>query len=119
MHGSTDPIFRDFIKLNLGPTLKSNSLTKDIKIMIMDQNIDRLPEFPTTVPLSTLFNLFQLLADPDAAKYVDGIAIHWYNDPNNHGIANRTSFQEVHEAHPDKFMLYTEVGKDIQGGPKV
>uniref|UniRef100_A0A914CGK1 Glucosylceramidase n=1 Tax=Acrobeloides nanus TaxID=290746 RepID=A0A914CGK1_9BILA len=52
-----------------------------------------MPAFPDTV-----------LADPEAAKYVDGIGIHWYAD----GNVNTSVLDTTHTNHPNKFMLYTE-----------
>uniref|UniRef100_A0A914C648 Glucosylceramidase n=1 Tax=Acrobeloides nanus TaxID=290746 RepID=A0A914C648_9BILA len=83
--------------MNLGPALKGNPLTQNLKVMIMDTNRYMLPDFPATV-----------LSDPDAAKYVDGIAIHWYADDNDLGLTSLPNFETTHNANPDKFMLYTE-----------
>ena len=49
------------------------------------------------------------MSDPDAAKYVDGIGVHWYSDKFDNGIFNNSNLQQTHDAHPDKFILYTEV----------
>ena len=53
------------------------------------------------------FNMvvFQVLADPDAAKYVDGIAVHWYNDAGN----GPDRLDTTHNNHPNRFIHYTEV----------
>ena len=59
-----------------------------------------------TGPLKVFWKI-QVLADPDAAKYVDGIGIHWYAD----GNVNTSVLDITHANHPDKFMLYTEVKK--------
>lgn len=51
----------------------------------------------------TLFVL-QILEDVDANKYVDGTAVHWYED-------NKTGpyvLSELNDLFPDKFLLYTE-----------
>ena len=41
--------FRDFLKLWLGPALKNSSITKNLKVMIMDDQRTLLPDFPNTV----------------------------------------------------------------------
>jgi glucosylceramidase len=46
-----------------------------------------------------------VLADPDAAQYVDGIGVHWYFD--SFTPADLT-LDATHDAHPDKFILGTE-----------
>ena len=58
--------------MNLGPLLRSNSITKDLVIMIHDDQRTTVRDFTKTV-----------LADPDAAKYVGGIAVHYYLDANS------------------------------------
>ena len=50
--------------------------------------------------------IVQVLSDPAANLYVDGIAVHWYMDDTistNPGILD-----EKHELFPDKFMMYSE-----------
>jgi glucosylceramidase len=63
--GSTE---RDFVKTDLGPALEQGGYG-DVKIMIFDDNRLTLPWFNAKV-----------LSDEDAAKYVSGIAVHWYED---------------------------------------
>ena len=53
-----------FVKEDLGPTFQSEGLKT--KIIVWDHNCD-VPEYPTTI-----------LADPDAAKYIDGSGFHLY-----------------------------------------
>lgn len=52
----------------------------------------------------------QILEDPDAYSYVDGIAVHWYVDFVPENLLNIT-----HHLYPDKFILGTEAceGKSI------
>nr|XP_006814202.1 PREDICTED: glucosylceramidase-like [Saccoglossus kowalevskii] len=83
---------RDFIKLDLGPTLKARG-HKDVKLMILDDNRIMLPRWAETV-----------LQDPDAAQYVSGIAVHWYL--NSFIPANILSI--THDKCPDYFILSTE-----------
>ncbi|CAJ0586236.1 unnamed protein product, partial [Mesorhabditis spiculigera] len=84
---------RDFIRYSLGPQLKGSDVTKDIKIMIGDDQRYVHPAFADTI-----------FADPEATKYVDGIAMHWYDD-NNTGPG---VLDDLHNRYPDKFILYTE-----------
>ncbi|EPB74231.1 O-Glycosyl hydrolase family 30 [Ancylostoma ceylanicum] len=84
---------RNFIKDLLGPALKSSSYSKDLKLMINDDQRDTLPKWVDTV-----------LNDPEAAKYVSGVAIHWYND---RGVP-ASLLKTTHQRHPDYFILATE-----------
>jgi len=51
----------------------------------------------------------QLMSDEEAAKYVDGIAVHWYLDT----LFPPSLLDRTHNNFPDKFILATEacVGK--------
>uniref|UniRef100_A0A914EHQ2 Glucosylceramidase n=1 Tax=Acrobeloides nanus TaxID=290746 RepID=A0A914EHQ2_9BILA len=50
-----------------------------------------------------------VLADPDAAKYTNGIAMHWYDDFGWFGPAYGSQvLQNIHDNHPDKWILNTE-----------
>ncbi len=77
----------EFIKNHLGPAFESANL--DTKIIIYDHNADR-PDFPISI-----------LNDPDAKKYIDGSAFHLY-------AGEIEALNEVHEAHPDKNLYFTE-----------
>jgi glucosylceramidase len=57
---------RDFIKNNLGPTMHKNGLASK-KIIAWDQNRDMMYQQASTI-----------LNDPEAAKYIWGIGVHWY-----------------------------------------
>jgi glucosylceramidase len=77
----------NFIKNNLGPAFQSAGI--DAKIIVYDHNCDH-PEYPISI-----------LDDAAAGKYVDGSAFHLY--------AGRISaLSEVHTAHPDKALYFTE-----------
>ncbi|EYC05978.1 hypothetical protein Y032_0079g1285 [Ancylostoma ceylanicum] len=95
---------RDFMKGTLGPMLKRNRLTKDLKVMVYDESRTLLPSWADTV-----YN------DPEATKYVDGIGVHWYVDT----AIPATVLTSVHERHPEKFILATEActGAFVQRGP--
>jgi len=85
---------KDFIKLNLGPTLVKNGFDKKkLKLMILD---DQLMLAPTWTKL--------VLSDPEAAKYVSGIAIHWYMNR----ITPRFFLDVVHKLYPQQFIISSE-----------
>jgi len=77
----------NFIKNNLGPTFLKNGIKT--KIIIYDHNADR-PDYPISI-----------LNDPAARKFIDGSAFHLYG-------GNVENIREVHEAHPDKNLYFTE-----------
>jgi glucosylceramidase len=83
----TAPEEKNFIKNNLGPAFKAAGIKT--KILIYDHNADR-PDYPITI-----------LDDPAAAKYIDGSAFHLYG-------GDVSAFTEVHNAHPDKNIYFTE-----------
>ncbi len=76
-----------FIKNNLGPAFQAAGI--HAKIILYDHNCDH-PEYPISI-----------LNDPDVKKYVDGSAFHLY-------AGNIKALSEVHEAHPDKALYFTE-----------
>lgn len=78
---------RDFIKNHLGPTFEKSGIKT--KIVVYDHNADR-PDYPITI-----------LDDPEAKKYVDGSAFHLYG-------GSIDALSEVHKAHPDKNIYFTE-----------
>ena len=81
---------RDFVKNYLGPTLAESGL-KDKKIMIWDHNRSMMYQRAKVV-----------LDDPAAAKYVWGVAYHWY-------VGNHfDNVKDVQEAFPKFHLLFTE-----------
>ncbi|XP_005280735.1 lysosomal acid glucosylceramidase isoform X6 [Chrysemys picta bellii] len=84
---------RDFIAQDLGPAL-ANSSHKGIRLIMLDDNRVLLPHWAKVV-----------LGDPNAARYVHGIGVHWYLDfiaP----IAD--TLLPTHNLFPDYFILATE-----------
>lgn len=81
---------RDFVRDHLGPALHREGL-EDVRLMIWDHNRDRMFERAKAV-----------LDDPEAAKYVWGTAFHWYMGDFFENC------QRVHEAWPDKHLLFSE-----------
>ena len=88
---------RDFVRDHLGPELAKAGLGH-IAIVIWDHNRDLMVERTATV-----------YADAEAAKYVWGAGFHWYGE--NHF----DHLQLVHDAWPDKKLLFTEGCQE--GGP--
>jgi len=78
---------RDFIRDHLGPLFAREKVAT--KIWCWDHNWN-LPEFPATI-----------LADPAAARFVDGTAFHHYE--------GRVAAQaELHRRFPDRHLFFTE-----------
>jgi glucosylceramidase len=86
---------RDFIKEYLGPTLHKNNM-QDKKLIAWDHNRDLIYQRATT-----------LLSDPAAAKYIWGIGFHWYETWTGGGM-QFDNLRRVHEAFPDKSLIFTE-----------
>ncbi|VDM81379.1 unnamed protein product [Strongylus vulgaris] len=96
---------RDFVKNLLGPALKASPYGKNLQLMINDDQRYNLPEWADTI-----------LSDADAAQYVSGIAIHWYEDLEVPASVLTTT----HNRHPGYFMLATEACNGylpLQGSP--
>jgi glucosylceramidase len=88
---------RDFVRDHLGPELARAGLGR-VKIVIWDHNRDGIVERTRVV-----------YSDPEAAKYVWGTGFHWY------GEDHFDHLQLVHDAWPDKQLLFTEGCQE--GGP--
>lgn len=81
---------RDFVKNHLGPAL-ANAGLGDKKILIWDHNRNLMFQRAQVV-----------LDDPAAAKYVWGVAFHWYAGDNFENV------RRVTEAYPQVNVLLTE-----------
>jgi glucosylceramidase len=88
---------RDFVRDHLGPELAAAGLG-DVRIVVWDHNRDLMVERASII-----------YADPDAAKYVWGTGFHWYGEDHFDHV------QLVHDAWPDKQLLFTEGCQE--GGP--
>lgn len=91
---------RDFVRDYLGPTLQKTGLS-NVHLMIWDHNRGLMYQRAQTV-----------YADPKAAQYVWGTAFHWY--AGDHFEVP----QVVHEAWPDKPILFTEGSNGVAGSPE-
>ncbi|XP_045158968.2 lysosomal acid glucosylceramidase-like [Mercenaria mercenaria] len=91
--GWTPELQRDFIAKDLGPALEKNGFGH-VKLMILDDQRIFLPLWPEVV-----------LKDPNAAKYISGIAIHWYADLFIPTSALDLTYQKFGQ---DYFILNTE-----------
>jgi glucosylceramidase len=69
---------------------------KDKKIVVWDHNRDLIYQ-----RAQTYFD------DPEASKYAWGIGFHWYEDWSG-GVPMYENLKRVHEAYPDKNILFTE-----------
>jgi glucosylceramidase len=88
---------RDFVRDHLGPELEAAGLGR-VKIVIWDHNRDLMVERASVV-----------YSDPAAARYVWGTGFHWYGEDCFDHV------QQVHDAWPDKHLLFTEGCQE--GGP--
>ena len=79
-----------FVRDFLGPVLEEEGLS-DVKIYIWDHNRDIIVERARGV-----------MQDPQAAKYVYGVANHWYVSEAFENLS------KVHEMYPDKHILFSE-----------
>lgn len=86
---------RDFLKNFLGPTLHKNGL-KEKKVIVWDHNRDLINQ-----RAAVIFN------DPKAAQYAWGIGFHWYENWSG-GAPMFDNIRKVHEAFPDKKLIFTE-----------
>jgi glucosylceramidase len=83
-----------FIAKYLGPAFQKAGITT--KILLYDHNPD-VPSYPLAI-----------LLDPDASKYVDGIAFHLYG-------GDVSTLTKVHDDYPNKNLYMTE--QSVTGAP--
>ena len=83
---------RDFVRDYLGPTLRKAGLG-DVKLMFWDHNRGLMYQRAEA-----------MYDDSEAAQYVWGMAFHWYTGQHFDNV------RMVHDAWPDKGLLYTEAG---------
>ncbi|KAK7070253.1 hypothetical protein SK128_023713 [Halocaridina rubra] len=90
--GFTAEDMRDWIKFNLGPTLEAAGMRR-LALMVCDWNRDLLPWY-----------IIPMMEDPDCEKYIDGTAVHWYED----FTTGPSVLDETQALFPNKFLLYSE-----------
>lgn len=88
---------RDFVRDFLGPELHAAGLG-GVRIVVWDHNRDVMVERASVI-----------YADAEAAQYVWGTGFHWYGEDHFDHV------QLVHDAWPDKQLLFTEGCQE--GGP--
>ena len=66
--GFTPEMERDFVNKDLGPTLAKFGYS-DLKLMMLDDNRPNVRKWVNT-----------MLSDNQTAKYISGIAVHWYDE---------------------------------------
>ena len=89
---------RDWIIEYLGPILKKAH--PDILLLAFDHNKDHLLTWANSI-----------LGNQDAAKWVDGMAFHWYTGAQDRmldGTYGYNNLNETHARYPDKMLLGTE-----------
>jgi len=96
----------EFVKTYLGPKLKSGRYA-EIKLLAYDHNRDQMEEWADA-----------MLADPQSAEFVYGIAVHWYSSSCK---VYDEIFRRVHEKYPEKTIIHTEgciddLGKEAPEG---
>uniref|UniRef100_A0A2K5N508 Glucosylceramidase n=1 Tax=Cercocebus atys TaxID=9531 RepID=A0A2K5N508_CERAT len=91
--GFTPEHQRDFIARDLGPTL-ANSTHHNVRLLMLDDQRLLLPHWAKVV-----------LTDPEAAKYVHGIAVHWYLD---FLAPAKATLGETHRLFPNTMLFASE-----------
>lgn len=93
-HGGNNPSMvmsateqADFVKNNLGPAFQAAGI--NTKIIVWDHNCDN-PNYPISI-----------MNDAAAKAFVKGAAFHLY-------AGNITAMSQVHDAHPDRDLYFTE-----------
>lgn len=81
------PDMAAFVRDHLGPAFKRAGIKT--KIIIYDHNCDR-PDYPISI-----------LDDPEAKKFIDGSGFHLYG-------GKIEAMTDVHNAHPDRNIYFTE-----------
>lgn len=90
---------QEFVRDYLGPTLVKSGLGA-VRLMIWDHNRGIVYQRAQAV-----------YEDPAAARYVWGMAYHWYSGDHFDNV------QAVHEAFPDKALLFTEGSEGFTTDP--
>ncbi|CAD5220690.1 unnamed protein product [Bursaphelenchus okinawaensis] len=89
---------RQFVSTYLGPFLQASNYTKHLKVMINDDNVEKLPSY-----------VEKAFDDPESSKYIHGVAIHWYHSE----VSDMDRLQQTSEKYPEKFILSTEASTGV------
>ncbi len=97
---------RDFIKYHLGPKLQRGDWAQT-ELLMLDHSRPDLEHWADVI-----------YTDPDAARYVSGAAVHWYESSFK---VYEDVFERVHAKYPEYSILHTEgcvddLGKDAPAG---
>ncbi|XP_054164670.1 lysosomal acid glucosylceramidase-like [Oppia nitens] len=97
---------RDFVKNNLGPVLEKSGYGKaqGFQLMIFDDSSNYMQSY-----------LAPILADKEAAKYVSGIAYHWYVNMLYPGGFPDTIFEDIHQKYGQNYFLMNTEACHING----
>ncbi|CAG2114061.1 unnamed protein product, partial [Medioppia subpectinata] len=102
--GFTPELQRDFLKLDLGPILEASGYgLNTTELMIFDDQRSQIYNWAKTI-----------LTDKEAAKYVSGVAFHWYENT----VDNIVNLDKAHGVDPSKFILNTEACEEWRGRDK-
>lgn len=88
--GITRDDYVTFIKLYLGPMMRQRGF-QNVKLMMLDDNKGYAPNWVNA-----------MLSDPEASKYISGVAFHWYMNDEYENL------NFIPKKYPDKFILATE-----------
>ena len=96
----------EFVKTYLGPKLQTSN-NGDVKLLVYDQNRDHLEHWADVI-----------LSDVQTAKYVYGVAVHWYESTFK---VHEETLDKVHNRFPGFAIINTEatiddLGKKAPGG---
>ncbi|XP_065292508.2 lysosomal acid glucosylceramidase-like isoform X3 [Dermacentor albipictus] len=102
--GFTPQTQRDFIKQDLGPELtKAGYGPHRLKLMIFDDN-----------RIGVWYWANVVLGDREAAKYVSGVAVHWYKN----WLMGPWVLNMVHNSYPGMFILPSEACTGYNSEPE-
>lgn len=90
-----DPVLQGkWVADNLGPSMKSSPVAKNVKLLAGDDQRYTLP-----IWLEQMYK-----GSPNSTEFVDGIAVHWYADK----VVPSYLLDQTAELFPDKFIIATE-----------
>jgi glucosylceramidase len=96
----------DFVKIHLGPKLHASN-SSATRLLVYDQNRDDMEAWADVI-----------LSDAESAKYVYGMAVHWYESTFK---VHEEILDKVHDRFPEFPVIHTEgtiddLGKDAPQG---